>query len=251
MLDGSEAIEGGAEFLASVYAVGANILLLTNRTVTPKQELLKELRRVSIACSESQLLTAAEVAGNMVVGKRAFVIGEGGLLQEIAEKAQLVTDERPDVVVVGLDRSVTYRELAQAARFVHAGATFLATNLDPHYYSDAGISPGAGALVAAIATASGVQPIIAGKPGRTVFAQALERLGTPARKTMIIGDNLQTDVQGGRSCGIKTVMLQNRISERSSSALDLVVPDWVCDGFRELSETVFAWFDGSGARPRR
>lgn len=239
------------EFLASVETAGARVLFLTNRTVTPKQEVLKELQRLGIACSESQLLTAAEAAGNMVVGKRVFVVGEGGLLQEIAEKADLVTDDRPDIVVVGLDRGVTYQDLARAARFVHAGATFLATNLDPHYYSDAGISPGAGAIVAAIATASGVQPIIAGKPGRAVFAQALDRLGTSARKTMIVGDNLQTDVRGGRSYGIKTVMLQSRISERRPPAQDLVVPDWVCHGFRELPETVFAWFEGSRSRPRR
>lgn len=251
MLDGGEAIEGSVDFLDRVERAGANVLFLTNRTVTPKEEVLQELQRVGITCSESQLLTAAEAAGARVTGKRVFVIGEGGLLQEVASQAYSVTDKRPDVVVVGLSRGVTYRDLERAARFVHDGATFLATNLDSHYYSDGGISPGAGAIAAAIATASGTKPIVVGKPGKEIFTQALERLQTPVHKTVVIGDNLQTDVRGGRSCGMATILFQSRVSQRYGPEQNLIEPDWICSNFIDLDSTVFKWFDYSGSRPRR
>ncbi len=120
---------------------------------------------------------------------------------------------RPEAVVVGLAReALVYEALAMACLLLRQGAHFIATNNDPTFPSEIGLLPGAGAVVSFLETASDRQPVVIGKPHRYLFEEALERLGSVASATAMVGDRLATDIAGGRAAGLRTVLVLSGVS---------------------------------------
>jgi 4-nitrophenyl phosphatase len=117
-----------------------------------------------------------------------------------------------DTVVVGLDLEFTYARLAVAAEAVRAGARFVATNRDPIYPLERGMMPGAGSVVAAIVTASGVEPVSIGKPGPLLLEVAAHALGRPVTEAVMIGDSLITDIPAAIAVGARSVLMLTGIS---------------------------------------
>jgi ribonucleotide monophosphatase NagD (HAD superfamily) len=137
------------------------------------------------------------------------------LLEELVEAGldgyhASVADERPSVpaaVVVGMDRGLSYRSLAAAQAGIRAGGLFVATNIDPTFPTALGEVPGAGAIVAAVTAAAGVEPVVMGKPGLALAEMLVSTSGILAAQTMFVGDRLTTDVVMGAAAGMITVLV--------------------------------------------
>jgi 4-nitrophenyl phosphatase len=180
----------------------------TTRIVTSATATVEHLRRLGAA------------------GKNVCVVGEQGLIQAIAEAGFNVTDSDPAVVVAGLDRNLTYQRLVAATRGVLGGAAFIATNVDRALPVEDGLWPGAGSIVAAIATATGVQPTVMGKPGPALLEVALERLNVRPDYAAIVGDQVQTDIRAGIAAGMATILVAGDLAEEVPGiSADLVVRD--------------------------
>jgi N-acetylglutamate synthase-like GNAT family acetyltransferase len=108
--------------------------------------------------------------------------------------------------VVGWDRDLTYEDLRNASVLVGRGATLMATNADASYPAEGGeLWPGAGAILAAVETATGASAEVAGKPYRPLFETALERAGS--RRAAVIGDRIETDIAGARAAGLDGILV--------------------------------------------
>ena len=119
-------------------------------------------------------------AGLLAPGTTAVVLGEDGVLEALADRGVTVVPEGPaDAVVVGWTRHFTYDDLARAVAAVRAGARFVATNADATYPTPDGVIPGAGSILAAVATGAEAEPEVAGKPHRPT-ADAIAALVPPA-----------------------------------------------------------------------
>jgi 4-nitrophenyl phosphatase len=140
---------------------------------------------------------------------RAFVVGEAGLVETLAEYGvQTVDDERVPAVVVGLCRSFNYDLLREAMIRIRTGAAFVATNPDPTYpVEGGGLIPGAGSIVAAVRTASGMEPTIIGKPDPFLTRTALDEAGLDPGETLVVGDRMDTDIESGRRAGCDTFLV--------------------------------------------
>jgi 4-nitrophenyl phosphatase len=137
-----------------------------------------------------------------------------------------------DWVLAGLDRAFDYEKLADATRAILAGAHFVATNADALLPIEGGrVIPGAGSIVAAIETATGVSPTVVGKPEPGLFEHGLRRLGDlPPEQVAMIGDRLDTDVLGGKRAGLKTILVLSGVTSQAAadaagSRPDAVVAD--------------------------
>ena len=117
-----------------------------------------------------------------------------------------------DAVVVGLDTEFTYARLAVASGAVRAGARFVAVNRDPIHPTEHGLVPGAGSVVAAVATASGVEPVSIGKPGSLLLEIAAHRMGRPVTEAVMIGDSLTADIPAAIAVGARSVLMLTGIS---------------------------------------
>ena len=241
---GNEPIQGGREFLDFLRTIRVRFILLTNNSTLTVPQYVAKLERMGISATEQEILTSAVATASYLErvaahGSHLFVIGEEGLRTELQKRGLVLTDA-PEAayVVVGLDRQLTYDKLSTATRAIAGGATFIGSNSDRTFPSETGLTPGAGATLAALEAATGVTPQVIGKPERAIFGQALQRLVARPETTVVIGDGLYTDVLGGQRAGLMTVLLLSGVTSESQLAGASQQPDVVYADVAALHE---AW----------
>lgn len=214
-------VPGSVEAVARLRAAGVRVLFVTNNSVARLEEQEAALDGIGIP-ARGDVVTSAQAAASLLSpGDRALVCADRGVRQalvgrgvEVVDLSDRVADAELDAVVVGLVRSFHYDHLDRAARAVRGGARFVATNTDATFPTPAGPIPGAGALVAAIATASGRSPVIAGKPHAPMAALVAAVVGPdfdPA-STVVIGDRPSTDGAFAATVGCRFVLVRSGVT---------------------------------------
>jgi ribonucleotide monophosphatase NagD (HAD superfamily) len=118
----------------------------------------------------------------------------------------------PAAVVQGLAPETGWRDLCEAAVALRAGALWVAGNTDATYPSTRGPLPGNGAMVAALRTATGLSPVVVGKPEPQLHRESVERVG--ARRPLVVGDRLDTDVLGAVRGGADSLLVLTGVTDR-------------------------------------
>ena len=232
---GQESLPGAQEFLAYLGEAGAPFILATNNsTLTPGQYVAK-LARLGMEVTEERILTSGQAAAQHIArlapaGTRVYAIGEEGLFSALREQGFELTEREVQYVVVGLDRQLTWDKLRVAALAIRAGAAFLGTNPDTTLPTEEGLVPGNGANLAALEAATGVTPLIIGKPQATLLELAMEKMGVGTEGTAIIGDRLETDILAGKNAGLTTVLVLSGIATREELEHSSYRPNLVFEG---------------------
>jgi 4-nitrophenyl phosphatase len=231
---GRDPIPGAAGFLGEARRRGLKFLLVTNNSTTSPELVAERLRSMQIDVEPSEILTSAQAAVGYVrrraeAGATVRIVGEAGLRQAAEEEGLVVVegDASAEWVIAGLDRAFTYEKLAAATRAIMGGAHFVATNADALLPVEGGqVVPGAGTMIAAIKTATAVEPVVVGKPEPGLFEHGLQRLGglAPDRAAMI-GDRLDTDVDGGRRAGLRTILVLTGVTSPAEAEAASPPPD--------------------------
>lgn len=240
---GQQPLAGAREFLDHLRRRGIPFILATNNSVrTPKQYVAK-LGAMDIEVTEDHILTSGQATAlylTQVASPRAkvYVIGEEGLFSAVREQGFIVTDREVDFVVMGLDFELTYEKLKIATLAIRAGSSFIATNPDTTLPTEQGLIPGSGAILAALEAATGVSPLVIGKPQPILLRLAMEKLGITPDGTAIIGDRLETDILGGKEVGLTTILVLTGISDREELETSPYQPDLVFENIGRLCQ---AW----------
>jgi 4-nitrophenyl phosphatase len=194
---GDTAIPGSAAAIARLRGAGWRVAFMTNNSSATVAEYVAKLAAVGIGATADDLVTSAQaaaayLAGTLRPGARVHACAGPGVAEALAAAGfDVVADGAAEAVVVGWHREFDFARLTRAADLVRAGARFVATNLDPTYPVAGGLVPGAGALVAAVAAASGAAPVVAGKPEPPTVALVRARLG--GGPGLVVGDRPSTD----------------------------------------------------------
>ncbi len=158
-------------------------------------------------------------AGGDSEGVKIFAIGGEGVMTALREKGFTLLSveqaEKARAVVMSIDRDINFAKMCEAALLVQRGAPFYATNPDKTFPTPRGEIPGAGAWIKVIVTATGIEPIYAGKPAPYLLDLVRERLGTAKEETLIVGDRLETDISGGQSAGYPVALVLSGVSTRA------------------------------------
>jgi HAD superfamily hydrolase (TIGR01450 family) len=193
---GDVPIAGAADAVGALRAAGTPIAFLTNNSSAPVAAVVDKLERAGVAADEREVLTSAQVAAEVLsqsvpAGGRVLPCAGPGVVEAVTAAGFTVVDRAPaDAVVVGFHRDFDFDGLDRASAAIRAGARFVATNLDPTFPAPDGVVPGAGAIAAAVATASGRAPEVAGKPEAPTVAAVQHRFGTAG---IMVGDRPSTD----------------------------------------------------------
>lgn len=253
MYHGSTMIEGADALISTLQQLQIPYQFVTNNSSRTPEEVADMLNGLGINAKSQDVLTSAQAAASYILkkfpGRRVFMIGERGLEQALKDAGiawiadvEAVWNEEVDIVVQGIDRSVSYAKLEAAAAAVRKGALSILTNPDLMLPSDRGFSPGAGSIGAAIQAASGVEPVVIGKPSRIIMDAALERLGCRAEEAIVIGDNMMTDMLAGQQAGCRTALVLTGITTAANledyQKRSGVNPDMICEKLEELRQ----WF---------
>jgi len=237
---GDQAIVGAREFIALLQREGVPFLLLTNNSTRTPGQYVTKLAKMGVAIEESDVLTSAQATALYLdriapPGARVYVIGEESLRAALREK-YTIAQEGADFVVVGMDSRLTYEKLKAATLLIRGGARFIATNPDKTLPKEEGLAPGNGAIIAALEAATGVAPLVVGKPEPAIFDLALAKIGAGKEGASVIGDCLETDILGGQRAGLATILVLSGATSRKELENSTIKPDLVFENVRQLYE---------------
>jgi HAD superfamily hydrolase (TIGR01450 family) len=233
---GLEPIPGSADLAAWLHAAGVGVRFATNNSTVTRAGYVERLAEMGIPTNAEEIVTSTsatiEHLRRHAPGVRSVLgIGADGMRDELAGAgfdvtmaSDLPAPARPgermagfDAVIVGLDPRLDYRGLAAAMAAVAGGARLIATNADARYPTEAGFLPGAGATVAALATATGVTPEVIGKPSPAMFTSILESTGVTGDGCVVIGDNPDADVVGARRAGCASILVLTGVTDDAAA----------------------------------
>ena len=219
--------------MAQLRADGERLAFVTNSAARSPSEVAEKLAGHGIPDAEDLVVTSAMAAAAMVPrGVRAYVIGSDGLRAELRLRdVESVGGGAPaDVVVIGISADFDYQAMADAMRALRADARFIATNDDSTFPDSVGLLPGNGAIVAAVATASGVQPEIAGKPHRPMAELVRARLGAGG---IVVGDRPETDGMFAHALGYRFGLVLSGVTSRDDLPVE-PAPEVVADDLAQI-----------------
>ncbi|QDO88939.1 HAD-IIA family hydrolase [Ornithinimicrobium ciconiae] len=251
---GATACEGAVEGLAAARRAGLPILFLTNNAARLPGEVAEHLTSLGVEAHSDEVLNSSQIAASYLrqhhtVAEGTFVLPVGGpgvtaALDEqgipVVEPSEVLRHGGSSVisaVVQGYGAAVGWSELAEAAYAVAGGAYWVATNTDATLPTERGQAPGNGSLVAAVAHATGRQPdLVTGKPHAPAFEIALQRLNLPAQDVLMIGDRLDTDIEGANRAGLGTALVLTGVHGRSDveAGTPDQQPDLIADTIPDL-----------------
>jgi 4-nitrophenyl phosphatase len=241
---GSEPLPGLAEFFSFMRARGIRFVLATNNSSATETQYAERLASYGAPVALEEIVTSSTATADYLAsilpsGSRVYAIGLQGVRDALTQRGFVLGEEDgAAAVVVGIDWNVTYDQLKTATLLIRAGAKFIGTNPDATYPAPEGIIPGNGALLAAIETATGVKPIVVGKPEPILYQQALRRLHAPLAAIAALGDRLETDILGGIRAGTKTILVMSGVTTPEQLAASDYKPDWV---FKDIVDLVKRW----------
>jgi HAD superfamily hydrolase (TIGR01450 family) len=229
---GTEPLPGAADALRELRARTKAIRFLTNDPRPHRSEVVERLARYGIDATVEEVITSGWTAAQFARerGHRsALVIGSEGLAREVTDAGVAVAKgQSPDVVIVGCDESIGYRDLDAAVRAIARGAAFVATGRDATYPVAPGVRAMAtGGIVAAIEASSGRRPITVGKPMPPMFRAALQTL-PPGSRVAVVGDGPRSDVEGARRARLFAILVSEQTDTSHWPSVitpDVVIPD--------------------------
>jgi 4-nitrophenyl phosphatase len=244
---GNQALPGAGELIPALRGLGLSYILLTNNSTLSPEEYSTKLERMGIAVEPGSIFTSGVATSLYLMqhyptGGGVYVLGEPALQTMLAQMHGFRADgSHPDFVVVGLDYRLTYDSLRRACSNIRRGAAFIATNADATIPVEGGeLWPGAGSIVAAVRTCSGVEPVIIGKPNPYIGEIALLKLDLPAGKVLCVGDRLETDILLGKRIGTATALVLTGASTREDLEKSEIKPDYVFEDLPALMSALGA-----------
>lgn len=243
--------EGIAEFIATLRKLGIRFTVATNIARYDSRHFMEKFKRFGVVVSAEEIITSPQATASylrrVAPDARVFMVGEQGLRRELEGAGiHVVNDEwqggawkhPPSHVVVGLDTGLDYpNKLAPATTAIKDhGAMLVSTNPDRLSKHSSGANyPGGGAVAALLQYCTGAVPIVIGKPEPTMFEEAMRRMHAKAETTVVIGDNLETEILAGKRLGMPTWLVLSGITSEQDVANSACKPDKVFADIRGIT----------------
>lgn len=216
---GPDAVPGIPDALRAAREGGMRLGFVTNNASRTPEEVSEHLRELGVPADATDVITSSQAAATVVgemfdAGARVLAVGGPGVASALRAVGLTVVEraeDAPVAVVQGYGRDVGWAQLAEAVVAVRNGARYVATNTDATIPSPRGPLPGNGAMVGIVSTITGATPVIAGKPDPAMHAECVRRTG--ARQPLVVGDRLDTDIEGARRAGAASLLVLSGVTD--------------------------------------
>src|SRR3989338_1216507 len=266
---GDTPVQGVRGALMDLRAKGVCVLFMTNNSTKTRGAFVQKLRRMDIVARREEIMCTAYGCAfylrRKYAGKkaRAYVIGEGGLFEEIRNAGFEIVNESlaggkagfgtadaedfngnagriADFVVCGLDREFTYAKAAGALLHLQRKAALFGANADPTLPTESGLLPGSGSVLAMVEKASGKKAFVIGKPNAFLLLEHLKRHRIKAKDALFVGDRLDIDLAGANKCGMHSVLALSGIAKRKDvkNAPEGCKPQWIIKSAAHMREVL-------------
>jgi len=231
-----QALPGAIETVDMLRAHGVSLRLITNTTTHTRAALAGTLAGAGFAIAPDEIATAVTATASYLQaehpGAGVFVLSDGDPGEDLGA-VRIVDVEDADVVVLGGGcDDFSYDAMNRVFRRVHEGAAFVAMHRNLYWRTTDGLQLDGGAFVAALEAATGVTPVVCGKPSQAFFASALAMLGVPPARAAMVGDDVVNDVTGAQEAGLAGVLV--RTGKFRPDDLDRGAPDAVVGSLADV-----------------
>ena len=236
---GENLIPGSLDFIRRVEETGRDFLFLTNNSSHNADFYVQRLKRMGLNVGREKVLTSGEATAAVLKekypGKRAFVLGNEFLLEEMREAGVTVDQTAPEIVVVGYDTTLDYKKMTAVCDFVRAGLPYIATHPDFNRPTETGFAPDIGAIMAFIEASTGRRAdLVVGKPHTGIVQAALRRTGLQVGQLAMVGDRLYTDIETGLKSGMLSILVMSGETTPEMLAAYPHKPDLVFERLAEM-----------------
>lgn len=236
-----QAIPGAAEAVARLHRDGHALRFVTNNSTRPRAKLVDELRALGIELDEDELQTTPRAAARELAGKRVLALVMAAIVPDL-EGMELVGHDADAVLLGGCDETTepnqvfSYMNLAGAFAELMSGADFYCLHRNRWWQTSRGPMLDAGAFVAGLEYATGVEATVLGKPSPSYFAAALDALAAEPELTWMVTDDLESDVRGAQVFGMRTALVRTGKFRPDALEGSDVVPEVVLSSVAQLPD---------------
>jgi len=233
-------LPGALEFIEVIRAQGKEYIFLTNNSSRHRGYYAKKISRMGLAVPEERIFTAGEATALFLSrkspGARVYVVGTEFLEDEFRQHGFVLDEQKPEMVVLGFDTTLTYQKLWRLCDLVRAGLPYIATHPDLNCPTKDGFMPDIGAMIAFVQTSTGRLPDqVIGKPNRTIIDELSNRIRIPLERLAMIGDRLYTDIALGETTGITTILVLSGETQPADLKASLYQPDYIFNHIGEVA----------------
>lgn len=237
---GDQPLPGAEAAIRRLEERGIELRYLTNTTRFSRRELAERLRAMNFPTTEAQLFTAPVAAAEWLrrqgIERIALYVPDS-TLDDFRSFESAHPGEAAQAVVVGdLGEQWTFAHLNAAFRQLLEGARLVALQRNRYWRTPDGLTIDAGAFVAALEYAAGVQAIVVGKPSAEFFRLASDSLPPAAHPALVVGDDIETDIAGGAAAGLQTVLVRTGKFREETLAAAASRPTVVLDSVADLPD---------------
>jgi HAD superfamily hydrolase (TIGR01458 family) len=236
-----EPIPGAVDAVKRLRERGHRLRFVTNTTVMSRHDLGERLRGVGFTLGDDELQTTGSVAARVLAGKRVLALTMPGLLEDL-NGLELIGMNADAVLIGGADESeepgriYSYLNLNRAFLELLAGADLYCLHRGRWWQTAAGPRLDAGAIVAGLEYASGIEATVLGKPSREYFAAAVEALDADPELAWMVGDDLEGDIAGAQATGLRTVLVRTGKFRPDDLDHTSTVPDGIVSSIAALPD---------------
>lgn len=242
---GETLIEGADKFIANLLKNDIPFTFMTNNSQRTRLDVVRKLKLLGIEVTEKHVYTSAMATGKFLGDQgengTAYVLGEGGLITSLHENGINLVNTDPEFVVLGEGRNFTLEMVQRAVDMILAGAKFITTNQYPSPKKPGWNNLGIAATTAMIEEATGRKAFVIGKPSPVMMRSARKYLGLETAETTVIGDTMETDIQGGVQMGYKTILVLSGIAKKESLSEYAFKPDLIVGSVDQLEFPLKWW----------
>jgi HAD superfamily hydrolase (TIGR01458 family) len=234
-----EPVPGGGDAVRALRADGHRLRFVTNNTTRAREQLAGELRELGIELDVDELTTTPVAAARRLAGTRVLALTMAAVKGDLAG-VELVERDAEVVLLGGADESEEtgrvfgYENLNRAFAELERGARFVCLHRNRWWQTARGPLLDAGAFVAGLEYAAGVEAEVVGKPTRAYFDAALADLGARPAEAVMVGDDVEADIGGAKAAGLRAVLVRTGKFREETLAAAQVQPDGVVESIADV-----------------
>ena len=238
---GNELFSFTKDFLKKVEETGREYYFFTNNSSKSQQDYIEKLERFGIRIKSQQMMTSTHVISRYLKqhyeGKSVYVVGTLSLIQEIQYFGINVTEEDPDIVVLGFDTTLTYEKLSKACHYIRNGCTYFGINPDWNCPMEGGtFIPDCGSMAKLIEASTGRFPEFFGKPSKHTLDYIIQQTGYEPDEIAIVGDRLYTDIAVADQSDVMSILVLSGESTREDVKTSDVKPNVILEDLSEITK---------------
>lgn len=238
LYSGRKPVDGAVEAIDFLRRQGIDFRVISNTTQASQQSIYNRLSSMGFNIKAEEIFTPATAAIKFLKKKnryRIFLLSGGDAHKDFLSAGIKLTEKKPDYVVVGdAGNRFTFSNLNKAFNLLLDGAELIALEKDRHYLSDGERLLAAGPFVSALEYASQKKATLIGKPSKEFFTSALKDMNVKPENTVLVGDDLESDILGAQKIGLKAYLVLSGKTNTEALKKTKIKPDKILKTIAEI-----------------